>query len=467
MTAVIAPEMLIAPQAIEAPRKPFVAPTKRKKWLVVQPKSNTPLMVDSGKVSIPLNLLMVSTMANTHFDVDFLDERIGDKVPDDFSEYDLIAMTSRTLNAKRAYAIGDRALAQGKKVLLGGVHPTMMPDEALQHSSSVVFGEIESIYDQLAQDIYEDTLQPLYKPGPEHGWKSMTTMDRPNFAFARTSKYTKNYSFRLPLLATKGCPVGCNFCCTPRIYGKSFRTRDSDRVIDEIKAHQHAAGRPDIHISFMDDNICFKPAFADELFNAMVGLGAGWNANISMNFLEKSYVAELASSAGCEMLNIGFESVSPETIKYVHKGSNRVGRYEEIVANVHKNGIAIQGYFIFGFDTDTASSFQHTYDFIMKNRIEFPVFTIATPFPGTPWYEEMRPRIVQHNWDKYDTFHYMYEPEKLPKLEFLRSFIKVQREIYSWPNIIKRLGARKPDWVWLVNIAMHYFTRKLTPETFL
>jgi bacteriochlorophyll C12 methyltransferase len=186
-----------------------------------------------------------------------------------------------------------------------------------------------------------------------------------------------------------------------------------------------------------------------------------------MNFLEKEYVAELASTAGCEMLNIGFESVSPETIKYVHKGSNRVGRYEEIVANVHKNNIAIQGYFIFGFDTDTASSFQHTYDFIMKNRIEFPVFTIATPFPGTPWYEEMKPRIEQHDWNKYDTFHYMYEPEKLPKAEFLRNFIKVQREIYSWPNILKRLGPRKPDWVWLVNIAMHYFTRKLTPETFL
>jgi bacteriochlorophyll C12 methyltransferase len=453
-----------APVAVEEPR-PFEVTGPRKKWLVVQPKSNTPLMVDSGKVSMPLNLLMVASMAQSHFDVEFLDERVGDKVPDDLSHYDVVALTSRTLNATRAYAIADQARAQGKKVVLGGVHPTMLPDEAGQHADSVIFGEIESIYDQLAQDIYQGTMQPLYKP--DGSWKQMTEMNRPNFDLARRSPNAKNYSFRTPLLATKGCPVGCNFCCTPRIYGKSFRMRDSDRVIEEMKYHQNKAGKEDIHISFMDDNISFRPAFAEELFNAMVGLGVKWNANISMNFLEKSSFAELAKASGCEMLNVGFESVSPDTIKYVHKGSNRVGRYDEVVKNVHDQGISIQGYFIFGFDTDTTASFQHTYDFIMKNRIEFPVFTIATPFPGTPWYEEMKPRIEQHNWDKYDTFHYMYEPAKIQREEFLKNFIKVQREVYSWKGIWHRMRGHKPDWIWLVNIAMHYFTRRLTPETFL
>ncbi|NTW02554.1 MAG: radical SAM protein, partial [Oscillochloris sp.] len=436
---------VIAPETIELPRKPFVAPTKRKKWLVIQPKSSTSLMVDSGKVSMPLNLMMVATVANTHFDIDFLDERIGDPIPQDFSEYDVIAITSRTLNAKRAYAIGDQALAQGKKVILGGVHPTMLPDEALQHSSTVIFGEIESIYEQLTQDIYEDTLQPFYKPGPGVGWKPLDEMQRTDFRFARSSKHAKNYSERLPLLATKGCPVGCNFCCTPRIYGKTFRIRDSDQMIDEIKSHQNYAGRADVRFSFMDDNICFKPAYAEELFNRMVDMGTKWNANISMNFLEKREFVELAATAGCEMFNIGFESVDPETIKQVHKGSNRGKNYEDVVANVHKQGIAVQGYFIFGFDTDTNSSFQHTFDFIMNNQIEFPVFTIATPFPGTPWYEEMKPRIIQFDWDKYDTFHYMYEPTKIDREQFLKNFIKVQRAVYSWPGIMKRMAGRKFD----------------------
>lgn len=458
---------LITPEAVEQAPPPLIPPARRKRWLLVQPKSSTPLMVDSGKVSMPLNLLMVATMAAEHFEVDFLDERIGDSLPEDLSGYDVVAMTARTLNARRVYAIADRVRAQGKHVILGGVHPTMMIDEARAHSDAVVFGEVESIYDQLARDLYNGGLKPVYRPASEAGWKPMTTLGRPDLSLAQRSPNSKRYSFRKPLLATKGCPVGCNFCCTPRIYGKSFRVRESDRVIDEIKFRQHEAGKADIHISFMDDNISFKPAFADELFHAMVGLGVNWNANISMNFLEKPEVAALAKAAGCEMLNVGFESVSPETIKYVHKGSNRVGRYEEIVANVHKEGIAIQGYFIFGFDTDTAASFQHTYDFIIRNRIAFPVFTIATPFPGTPWYDEMQPRIVQHNWDKYDTFHYMYEPAGLQREEFLRNFIKVQRAVYSWPNIWKRMAGRKFDWVWMVNIAMHYFTRRLTPATFL
>jgi radical SAM superfamily enzyme YgiQ (UPF0313 family) len=459
--------LLINPERVEQTPLPLEPPARRKRWLLIQPKSSTPLMVDSGKVSIPLNLVMVATMLQSHFAVDFLDERIGDKVPEDFTGYDVVAMTSRTLNAKHVYAIADRARAQGKQVVLGGVHPTMMIDEASQHSDAVVFGEIESIYDQLVHDLYAEKLQPLYQPQSEAGWRSMSTLSRPDLSVVRHSPNSKRYSFRLPILATKGCPVGCNFCCTPRIYGKSFRLRDADLVIDEITFRQHEAGKRNIHLSFMDDNISFKPAFAAELFNAMVGLGVNWNANISMNFLEKPEVAALAKQAGCEMLNVGFESVSPETIKHVHKGSNRVGRYDEIVANVHKQGIALQGYFIFGFDTDTPASFQQTYDFIIKNRIEFPVFTIATPFPGTPWYEEMRPRIVQHDWDKYDTFHYMYEPARMPRDEFLRNFIKIQREIYSWPNIWKRMAGRRLDWVWMVNVAMHYFTRRLTPATFL
>lgn len=456
---------MIAPETVEAVQRPAAAQGPRKKWLVVQPKSSTPLMVDSGKVSMPLNLLMVASLAEQHFDVDFVDERIGDKVPADLSHYDIVAMTARTLNARRVYAHADRALAQGKKVILGGVHPTMLPAEAGQHATSIVFGEAETIWNELIDDINREQMKPLYKP--TNGFVSMTDMDSPNFAFARRSPNFKRYSFRVPLLATKGCPVGCNFCCTPRIYGKSFRMRDADRVIGEIKQHQQYAGKPDIHISFMDDNISFRPAFAEELLQKMVGLGVGWNANISMNFLEKPEFVELARAAGCEMLNVGFESVSPDTIKYVHKGSNRVGRYESIVENVHQQGIAIQGYFIFGFDTDTTASFQHTYDFIMNNRIEFPVFTIATPFPGTPWYEEMKPRIVQPDWDKYDTFHYMYQPRNLERDEFLRNFIKVQREVYSWPSILHRMRGRKLDWVWLVNIAMHYFTQRLTPEVFL
>ena len=115
----------------------------RKKWLLIQPVSNTSMMVDSGTVSMPLNLIMVATMVGTLFDVTFVDERLGDKIPDDFSGFDVVAVTSRTLNASKAYRIGDAALKQGKTVILGGVHPTMLHGEASEHCTSVVYGEIE------------------------------------------------------------------------------------------------------------------------------------------------------------------------------------------------------------------------------------------------------------------------------------------------------------------------------------
>jgi len=437
---------------------------RKKRWLIVQPKSRTTLRADSGHVSIPLNMMMVATVASTIFDVDFIDERIGDKLPEDLSPYDVLAITARTLNVTQAYMIGDKALAQGVNVILGGVHPTMVSEEAKYHCTSVVYGEIESIWDELARDILNGKMKPMYKSG---SLRPMTQMRQADFTFAEKSPNYKTYSKLVPLLATKGCPVGCSFCTTPTVYGKSFRMREVDYVVEEIRYHQNRLGKEKINFSFMDDNICFKPKFFNELMEAMTGLGITWNANISMNFLERQGVAELAGASGCELFSIGFESLDPDTIKQVHKGSNFHAHYEDVIKNVQKQRIAIQGYFMFGFDTDKPASFQATYDFIMQNRIEFPVFAITTPFPGTPWYEEMKPRLRHTDWDKYDTFHSVYEPKKLTGEELVKNFIKIQREVYSWKSIYKRISGKPLNWVWVANIAMHFFSKRLRPEMFM
>ncbi|NTU67303.1 MAG: B12-binding domain-containing radical SAM protein [Chlorobiaceae bacterium] len=436
----------------------------RKKWLLVQPKSSTSMMVDSGSVSMPLNLIMVATLAGKLFDVTFLDERTGDQVPEDFSGYDVVGITSRSLNATKAYAIADRAKEQGKIVLLGGVHPTMLNDEARAHCTSVVYGEIESVWTELASDILQGTMKPLYKASE---LKPMTSMARPDFSYALDSPNAKKYSTRIPILATKGCPVGCSFCTTPTVYGKSYRYREMELVLDEMRYHQERLGRKQAIFSFMDDNISFRPHYFTELLEGMAKLGVRWNANISMNFLHKPEVAEIAGRSGCDLMSIGFESLNPDVLKSMNKGSNRLHNYQTAVGNLHKNGIAIQGYFMFGFDDDTEKSFQATYDFIMQNRIEFPVFSLVTPFPGTPFFEEMKPRVRHFDWDKYDTYHYMYEPKKISGEKLLGNFIKLQREVYKGRAIMQRMQGKPLNWVWMANFAMNRFTRKLTPESYL
>ncbi|MEI8032201.1 MAG: radical SAM protein [Chlorobiaceae bacterium] len=435
----------------------------RKRWLLVQPKSNTSMMVDSGTVSMPLNLIMVATLVGKLFEVTFIDERLGDNVPDDLSLFDIVAITSRTLNASKAYRIGDAALRQGKTVILGGVHPTMQHDEAALHCTSVVYGEIESIWTELATDVLRGKMQPIYRAKE---LKPMGEMLHPDFTYALSSKNAKKYSSRIPILATKGCPVGCNFCTTPTIYGKNYRYRELDLVLDEMKYHQERLGKRDVNFSFMDDNISFRPQYFMTLLEEMAKLGVHWNANISMNFLDKPEVAELAGRSGCDLLSIGFESLNPETIKSVHKGSNRLGNYEKVVDNLHANGIAIQGYFMFGFDNDTEESFQLTRDFIMKNRIEFPVFSLVTPFPGTPYFDEMKPRIRHFDWDKYDTYHLMFEPNGMSADKLLEKFIKLQQEVYTGRAIMQRMKGKPLNWVWLANYAMNRFTKKLTPDYF-
>ncbi len=436
---------------------------RRKRWLLVQPMSNTSMMVDSGTVSMPLNLIMVATLVGKLFDVTFIDERLGDKLPDDLSPFDIVAITSRTLNASQAYRIGDAALRQHKTVILGGVHPTMQHEEATKHCTSVVYGEIESIWTELAIDVLNGKMQPIYRAKE---LKPMSEMLHPDFSYALSSKNAKKYSSRIPILATKGCPVGCNFCTTPTIYGKNYRYRELDLVLDEMKYHQERLGKRDVNFSFMDDNISFRPQYFMTLLEEMAKLGVHWNANISMNFLDKPEVAELAGRSGCDLLSIGFESLNPETIKSVHKGSNKHGNYEKVVENLHRNGIAIQGYFMFGFDNDTEESFQLTYDFIMNNRIEFPVFSLVTPFPGTPYFEEMKPRIRHFDWDKYDTYHLMFEPSKMTSKQLLENFIKLQQDVYTGGAILRRMKGKPLNWVWLANYAMNRFTKKLTPEYF-
>lgn len=436
----------------------------RKKWLLVQPVSNTSMMVDSGSVSIPLNLLMVATLAGELFDVNFIDERIGDKVPEDLSPYDVVAVTSRTLNASKAYAIGKGAKKQGKIVILGGVHPTMLHDEALEYSTSVVYGEIESVWTELARDVILGKMKPVYRA---ETLKPMTSMLRPDFSFALQSRNSRKYSSRIPILATKGCPVGCNFCTTPTIYGKNYRYRDIDFVLDEMRYHQDRLGKEKAHFSFMDDNISFRPSYFTDLLEGMARIGVRWNANISMNFLHKPEIAELAGRSGCDLMSIGFESLNPETLKSVHKGSNRLDNYATVASNLHRNGIAIQGYFMFGFDNDSEESFQLTYDFIMNNGIEFPVFSLVTPFPGTPYFEEMKPRLRHFDWDKYDTYHYMFEPQGMSGEKLLENFVRLQKEVYKGKAIMRRMQGKPFNWVWLANYKMNRFTSKLRPETYL
>ena len=435
----------------------------KKRWLLIQPVSNTSMMVDSGTVSMPLNLIMVATLVGKLFDVTFIDERLGDKVPEDFSGFDVVAITSRTLNASKAYKIADNALRQGRTVILGGVHPTMLHEEASSHCTSVVYGEIESIWTELATDVLKGTMQSVYRAKE---LKPMSAMLHPDFSYALSSKNAKKYSTRIPVLATKGCPVGCNFCTTPTVYGKSYRYRELDLVLDEMRYHQQRLGKKNVNFSFMDDNISFRPKYFMTLLEEMAKLGVHWNANISMNFLDKPEVAALAGRSGCDLLSIGFESLNPETIKSVQKGSNRLGSYEQVVSNLHNNGIAIQGYFMFGFDNDTEESFQLTYDFIMKNRIEFPVFSLVTPFPGTPYFDEMKPRIRHFDWDKYDTYHFMFEPNKMKGDKLLENFVKLQREVYKGRAIMQRMKGKPLNWIWLANYMMHRFTNKLSPEYF-
>ncbi len=438
-------------------------PKLKMKWLLIHPKSRLPMASEYIKSVIPLNLLYVGTLAKKQFEVTCIDERIGQRVPEDFSEYDIIALTIRTPFASRAYEIADLAMAQGKQVIAGGTHPTMVPEEVRYHCTSIVAGEIEAVWDSLASDVKNNTLKPLYH---SHDLPLLEDLQYPDFSIVCNSKKARKYFSQIPILATKGCTVGCNFCSAPKIYGGNYRIRSVKNIIAEIKYHQQRCGKKNIRFSFFDDNLCLNNTFLEELFTEMAGLGVRWNANVSMNFAEKNSNIELARRAGCDALSVGFESLSQTEMKRMGKSSNRVKQYQQVVENIHRHRIAVHGYFMFGFDSDTPEAFQTTYDFIVNNQIEFPVFAIATPLPGTEWFARMESRLVHRNWDKYDGYHLVYKPAGMEKDELLNNFIKIQRKVYSWRAIYQRLQRQTPFWLWVANMGLHFFANGLKEENF-
>ncbi len=431
----------------------------KKKWIFINPKPRYPHFTDKIQISLPLNVLMVTSLIRQYYDIDVIDERVT-KLDEDFTGYDIVALSCRTPNVKRAYELADKAIEAGKIVMLGGVHPTLNQEESQKHCTTLISGEFEPVWDELREDIENHRLKPLYKAKDLYPIADLRPPDVEHFFKLNNPK---KYSSRVPIFTTRGCLNTCNYCCVPEVYGKVYRTRDVKLIVEEIRMHQKRQRKKSINVFFVDDNICYQADYFKDLLEAITPLGISWNANISINFLQDKKLLRAMKTSGCDMLSVGFESLTPETISYVNKKTNRVNGYEKTIADLKENGIAVLGYFVFGFDTDTYSTFYSAYDFIMQNKIEFPCFTIATPFPGTPLYNELESRLFHKDWDKYDVNHLVYRPRNFDPEKFVKLYIEMLQKIFALKSIYYRLKGLRLDWAWAGSIGMHMSTRKLQP----
>jgi len=373
-----------------------------------------------------LTMPYLAALIPDDIEVSISDEMIGPLNLENDS--DLVGITFVTPFAHRAYELADIYRSQGKTVVFGGPHASLIPEEAKKYSDAVVIGEAEDTWPQLIEDFKKKNLKPFYKSGAP---------DLKSIPFARRDLLKrKHYVVPDVIQASRGCPFRCDFCALGIVYGYGHRLRPVEEVMREIETFEG-----DTFI-FWDDNIVGTPSYAKELFRRLIPYKKKWLGQGSITITRDEELLELASRSGCISLFVGIESVSQSSLETVNKGFNRVGSLREDIKKMHDAGIAVFAGMIFGFDTDDKGTFERTVEVAVKTAIDGISFSILTPYPGTPLFKKLQAegRMLHYDWSRYNSEHVVFVPKMMSPEELQEGHNWANRHFYSISSIIKRLA---------------------------
>lgn len=413
-------------------------------------------------------LPVLAGMVPPEFEVHLVDEIVEDI---DFNEEpDLVGITLMTPMALRAYEIAGRFRQRGSKVVLGGIHPTAVPEEAAQHADSVVVGEAEGNWPRLLRDFAEGRLQPIYR-NPE--FPSLEGVPPPRWDLMKREKY-----FPITILeTTRGCPLDCDFCAVTSFYGGEFRVRPLDEVERDVRAvaeQPAVAGLrrlttpyPQGMIFFADSNLIGEKGHAIKLLQMLGKYRVPWMSYSTIAIAKDQELLDLCQSSNCVGLAIGFESLSQGNLNRMGKGFNRATDYEEAIKRIQGRGIGIVASFILGLDGDDLSVFERTYEFIRRSGIDASYFLISTPLPATRLRRKLleEGRIFDFDWDRYDCTHVVFRPKRMSPEQLLDGVHWLWRETLSHRSIWGRLFHHSPrrGFYLGMNYGMRMLDRKIHP----
>ncbi len=395
------------------------------KILLISPTVDLEKRTNKGLMIPQLALYILKGLTPESHEVKLIEEETEDVNLEEPA--DLVGISCMTANAPRAYQLCSEFKARGIPVVLGGVHPTILPEEALLHADSVVVGEAEGVWKKLLEDVEQNCLQRKYHdPQP----------DLSQYIPKDFSRIIRRRLFNLiPILTTRGCPYNCDFCCVTNLYGKKIRHIPIENVVRDIV---ESKGK---NFMFLDDNIIGHPKYAKELFRAIKPLNIHWVGQASISLVKDTEMLDLAAESGCRALFFGLESVSVDQIKTMRKTIKEIDDLEAALKKIKKRGILIHASMIFGFDNDTEKVFDETVKFLIKNKISTVSFNVLTPYPGTKTYDQLKNegRLLTTNWKYYDHNTVVYQPKKLTPLELQKGKVKARKEFYNVPSVFKRL----------------------------
>lgn len=381
----------------------------------------------------PLSLGIIAALTPSNWKVKIIDENFRS-----FKYYpaDLVGITAFSSSATRAYEIAAIYREKGIPTVIGGIHASMVPDEAMQFVDSVVVGEAESVWPQLIKDVENGCLRKRY----DGTLLEMSCSPRP-----RRDLFHPGYVFG-SIQTTRGCPFDCSFCSVSSFNGRHYRMRPIDEVLDELET------MPQRNIFFLDDNIVGTSKAhqerAIELFRKITerGIKKDWISQASLNLTENPEVLRWAAKSGCRMIFIGVETEQTDGLLESEKKINLkmgVDSYEKVFREMHRYGIAAIAGFMFGWDTDTPARIQQRVNYIRKSSADSIQSTFVTPLPGTRLYTKLsnENRMIHNNypadWEKYDYGDMVFKPALMEQSQFMEVMKTALAQIYE-PAYLKR-----------------------------
>lgn len=377
----------------------------------------------------PLPPATIAGLTPPGIEISFHDDRM-ETIPYD-QPTDLVAISVETYTAKRAYQIASEYRRRGVPVVMGGFHATLCPEEVAQYADAVVIGEAETLWETVLADTERKTLQTWYRADGRPPLK-LLKVDRSIYA-------GKRYLPIGLIEAGRGCNFQCDFCAVQTVFQHTQTHRPLDDVLAELELMRH---RP--LIFFVDDNLTADISAAKEFFRALIPLKLRWVSQVSLNAAFDDELLALMSESGCQAVLIGFESLNAENLRKMNKGFNLMkGGFEAALANLRRHKIKLYITFVFGYDEDTANSFDASVDFALRHKFYIAAFNHLTPFPGTPLYQslEAQGRLLYEKWwldERYRYNHLPFQPAHMTPEQVQRGCVEARARFYSWPNIWQR-----------------------------
>lgn len=402
----------------------------------------------------PLSLTTVAALTPRDVEIQIVDGSV-DPIHMD-AKADLVAISAITGTANQAYRIADHYRSRGVPVVLGGVHTTILPGEALRHADSIVVGMAERVWPELLEDFRGGRLKHVYRDEvPDTPYLEGVPIPR------RDLLRRGGYMMPNSVHATRGCKRVCDFCTVPTVWPRYFRRPVADVVADV----RSIRGRL---FCFNDVSLVDDLDYSRELFSALIPLKKKWGGLATVHVAQHPDLLDLMRRSGCVYLLLGFESVNQSNLQGIRKGFNKSEDYQAVMKALHEHGITVQGCFVFGLDEDDRSVFKATVQQVEDLKMDIPRYSLYTPYPGTALFKRLmsEKRILSFNWDDYDTMHAVIQPARMTIEQLYSGFKWAYRETFRMGHMARRMRGLSLNSAvnFIGNLAYRIFVKRLYNE---